>query len=64
MLPIRPGRERDAIAWLRRPEVAGTDGLEELYPFNADQDPPEYKGLTMEGVLLKIADSIAEEQRA
>lgn len=64
VLPIRPGRERDAIAWLRRPEVAGTDGLEELYPFNADQDPPEYKGLTMEGVLLKIADSIAEEQRA
>jgi hypothetical protein len=64
VLPIRPGRERDAIAWLRRPEVADTDGLAELYPFNADQDPPEYKGLTIEGVLLKIADHIAEEQRA
>jgi hypothetical protein len=61
VLPIRPGRERDAIAWLRRPEVAGTDGLSEPYPYDATQDPPEYKGKTMQQVLLMIADRIAEE---
>ena len=61
VLPIRPGRERDAIAWLRRPEVADKDGLDELYPFDAKQDPPEYNGLTIQEVLLRIADRIAEE---
>lgn len=64
VLPIRPGRERDAIAWLQRPEVAGTDGLAELYPFDPTQDPPDYNGLTIEQVLLKIADSIAAEYEA
>lgn len=62
VLPIRPGRERDAIAWLRRPEVAGSDGLNEPYPFDENQDPPEYLGLTMEQVLLKIAGKIAKDQ--
>jgi hypothetical protein len=61
VLPIRPGREREAVAWLRRPEVAGTDGLDEPYPFNAEHDPPEYSGLTIEQVMLKIADKIAKE---
>lgn len=61
VLPIRPGRERDAIAWLQRPEVAGTDGLSEPYPYDATQDPPEYAGKTMEQVLLIIADRIAQE---
>jgi len=61
VLPIRPGREREAIAWLRRPEVADTDGLNEPYPFDPAQDPPDYAGLTVEDVLLKIADQIAQE---
>jgi hypothetical protein len=64
VLPIRPGRERDAIAWLRRPEVADTDGLSEPYPYDAAQDPPDYKGLTIEQVLLKIADKITQEYQA
>jgi len=63
VLPIRPGRERDAIAWLRRPEVADGDGLNEPYPFNSAVDPPEYSGLTIEKVLLKIADRIASEYK-
>jgi hypothetical protein len=63
VLPMRPGRERDAIAWLRRPEVADTDGLDEKYPFDALVDPPEYNGLTIQQVLLKIADKIAEENQ-
>jgi len=64
VLPIRPGRERDAIAWLRRPEVADTDGLNEPYAFDPAQDPPDYQGLTIEQVLLKIADNIAQEYQA
>lgn len=61
VLPIRPGRERVALAWLQSREVADTDGLKEIYPFDPAQDPPEYNGLTIEQVLLIIADKIAEE---
>lgn len=64
VLPIRPGRERDAIAFLQRPEVAGTDGLDEPYPFDAANDPPDYGGLTIKEVLFKIADKIAAEYKA
>lgn len=39
VLPIRAGRERDAMTYLGRPEVAGTDGLDEPYPFDPTQDP-------------------------
>jgi hypothetical protein len=64
VLPIRPGREREAMAWLRRPEVAGSDGLDEPYPYDAAQDPPEYQGQTISQVLLLIADRIRAEQEA
>ena len=64
VLPIRPGREREAIAFLQRPEVAGTDGLDESYPFDAANDPPEYNGLSIKDVLVKIADKIANEYKA
>jgi hypothetical protein len=60
-LPLRPGREREAIEWLKRAEVLGTDGLLEKYNFDPLHDPPEYDGLTLEGVLLKVADRISEE---
>lgn len=62
VLPIRPGRERDAMAYLGRPEVAGTDGLDEPYPFDPAQDPPEYQGKKLRDVLLIIGDRIAAEQ--
>lgn len=62
VLPIRPGREKDAMTFLSRPEVAGTDGLDEPYPFNAAEDPPEYQGKSLRDVLLMIAAKIAEEQ--
>ncbi|ALJ21609.1 LysM peptidoglycan-binding domain-containing protein [Microbacterium sp. No. 7] len=64
VLPIRPGRERDAMAFLSRPEVAGTDGLDEPYPFDAQQDPPEYDGKSLREVLLLIAARIAQEHDA
>jgi LysM repeat protein len=62
VLPIRPGREEEAMTFLGRPEVAGTDGLDEDYPFNPAQDPPEYQQKKLREVLLMIADKIAAEQ--
>jgi len=64
VLPIRPGKERDAITFLRRPEVADTDGLDEDYPFDPKKDPAEYRGKKIKEVLLIIADKIAEEYEA
>ncbi|MEV6362947.1 LysM peptidoglycan-binding domain-containing protein [Nocardia asteroides] len=63
VLPIRPGREDEAMTFLGRPEVAGTDGLNEDYPFDPAQDPPEYQGKKLREVLLMIADKIAAEQK-
>ncbi len=34
VLPIRPGREQDAMQWLQRPEVVGGEGLNEPYPYD------------------------------
>ncbi|OCK91452.1 carbohydrate-binding module family 12 protein [Cenococcum geophilum 1.58] len=61
ILPIRPGRERDAITFLQRQEVAGSDGLDQPYPYDSDEDPPEYKDQSIKTVLLIIADKIAME---
>ncbi|WP_067652195.1 LysM peptidoglycan-binding domain-containing protein [Nocardia harenae] len=63
VLPIRPGREDEAMKFLGRPEVAGTDGLNEDYPFDPEQDPPEYRGKKLREVLLIIAAKIAAEQK-
>jgi hypothetical protein len=63
VIPIRPGREDEAMRFLSRPEVAGTEGLDQPYRFDPNQDPPEYRGLTLRAVLLKIAEKIAAEQR-
>ncbi|MFW0792125.1 LysM peptidoglycan-binding domain-containing protein [Gordonia sp. CPCC 205333] len=63
VLPIRPGREKDAMTFLSRPEVAGTEGLDEPYPFNAAEDPAEYQDKSLRDVLLMIAAKIAEEQQ-
>ena len=62
VLPMRPGRERDAMTFLGRPEVAGVDGLDEPYPFDAALDPADYQGKSLREVLLLIAAQIAAEQ--
>jgi hypothetical protein len=61
VMPIRPGREREAIAFLQRPEVADTEGLDEPYSYDPASDPESYKGQTIKGVLLQIADRIAAD---
>ena len=63
VLPIRPGREREAMAFLQRPEAADTEGLDEPYPYDPHSDPESYKGKTVKGVLLQVADKIAAEYK-
>jgi hypothetical protein len=64
VLPIRPGRERLAIGWLKRPHVEDVRGLDQPYPYDPATDPPEYEGLTVEEALLSLADKIAAENVA
>jgi hypothetical protein len=58
VLPIRPGREADALAWLKRAEVEGTAGLAEDYPFQPG-DPTRYQGRTIGWVLDDVAGELA-----
>ncbi len=43
ILPMRPGREHEAIAFLQRKGVAGTEGLDEPLSVRRRGGPPEYK---------------------
>jgi hypothetical protein len=56
VLPIRPGREEEAIKYMKRAEVAGIEGL--------DQKPPAFGGKSVEEVLTEIALEIKEEYSA
>jgi hypothetical protein len=53
VLPIRPGRESEAIEYMKRGEVAGIEGL--------DDEPPAFGGRTVEAVLLDVAKEIKLE---
>ena len=53
VLPIRPGREEEAIKYMKREEVAGIEGLGEK--------PVDFGGKTVEEVLLGIAQEIKVE---
>ena len=54
MLPIRPGHERDALAWLAQVPVEGEAGLGQDYPFQPG-DPEAYRGKTIGEVLDLLA---------
>ena len=59
IVPIRPGREHDAIAWLR--DQAEQDvGLSDLYQLQPD-DPPEWAGKTLGQVLDALISSVQAE---
>jgi hypothetical protein len=61
VLPIRPGREKEAITFLQRPEAADVDGLDEPYPFDDSTNTPEYKGVKIKDVLVLVTNKIAKE---
>lgn len=59
VLPIRPGHEQDAIAWLKQADVEGEEALDEDYPWQPG-DPESYRGKTIGAVL----DLLAQELQA
>ncbi|MDX2685106.1 DUF4402 domain-containing protein [Streptomyces scabiei] len=64
VLPIRPGQERAALAWLT--EIEGEAGLGLNYTLRED-DPQEYQGKTVGAVLELLAEhlqSLTKEQFA
>ena len=40
VLPINPGRERDAMLYMQRAAVAGSDGIDRPCPYDATSDRP------------------------
>jgi len=71
VIPIRPGRERDALEWLEQGEVEGGDGLDEVY-LGDDADrfrnrlaaKGEDRVPTIREVLYMVADDVASKARA
>jgi hypothetical protein len=59
VIPIRIGKEKDAINWLSKAHVEGSDGLDAVY-VAAPGDPPELQGggLTVRAALDKLAEGI------
>jgi hypothetical protein len=67
VIPVRPGREREALAWLKQSQVEGIEGLSEIY---AGDDAAAFKAKytqkygvakspTIEETLELLADDIA-----
>ncbi|WP_280394443.1 hypothetical protein, partial [Nocardia brasiliensis] len=57
VLPIRGGREVDALAWLAKANVEGEAGLGQPYPWQ-NGDPEAYKGKTIGQVLDLLAKDL------
>ncbi len=58
VIPIRPGKEAAAMAWLERAHVEGADGLDT--PYRGVE--PEYTGMTVRDVLRKLAAKVHAEE--
>lgn len=57
VLPIRPGHEVQALAWLSAADVEGEAGLGNKYPFQPG-DPPAYQGKKLSEVLDLLANQL------
>lgn len=55
VLPIRPGRELDALDWLKKAGVEGQAGLAKDYPWQ-EGDPEDWRGKSIDYVLRTIAE--------
>jgi hypothetical protein len=58
VIPIRPGREKAALKWLKNIEGHENDGLQTHY---LGKDDPEFEGKTLEEVLDIITDRLEKE---
>jgi hypothetical protein len=56
ILPIRPGREKAALKWLKHAHVEDIDGLKDNYIGTE----PDLQGLSIEQALEKMAQRISE----
>jgi hypothetical protein len=59
VIPIRLGKEREALNWLQQAHVEGADGLDATY-VAAPEDPPELQGTTIRGALDVLIEKIQE----
>ncbi len=57
VVPIRPGRERAALNWLKLAHVEGADGLDDHYAGGE----PGLAGKTIEQALLTLANQMAQQ---
>src|SRR5437016_10926290 len=67
VIPVRTGKERDAINWLQQAHVEGSDGLDAQYVASPD-DPAELKSapghtVTLRDALDFLIDKIQEFDR-
>jgi hypothetical protein len=58
VLPVRPGREREALAWLQSADVEGESGLSDPYVVRSG-DPSSYSGKTVAEVLEQLAGQLS-----
>jgi hypothetical protein len=58
VIPVRPGREKAAINWLKKAEVEGTDGLTSKYGGDHMDLDPDHN--TIEDALDKLATEISK----
>jgi len=59
VIPIRVGKEAEALNWLTQAHVEGADGLDATY-VPAPDDPPELQGKTIRGALDVLIGKIQE----
>lgn len=72
VIPIRAGHEREALEWLKQSEVEGSDGLGEKYAGDdleilkakyRERHNGQDKELTIEDVLIILADDVSKRAR-
>ncbi len=66
VIPIRPGKEKDALAWLQQAHVEGADGLDALYDAPAaelEQIKPGGQNVTIQDALMYLAKQVADENK-
>jgi hypothetical protein len=64
VIPIRPGKERAAINWLKRVHVEGTDGLDDQYlatPEELAQIPHTGQVVTISDAINHLCDVVAKK---
>lgn len=65
VIPIRPGKEMDALAWLQKAHVEGADGLDALYDAAQEElnkiKPPAGQNVTIRDALEYLAKQVAAQ---